>query len=282
MATAVTGKVAGSEQAKAGEAKAGAHAVVGHEEWVAARKDLLAQEKNFLRLREELARARRQMPWERVEKDYLFEGRGGRETLGDLFGGRSQLIVYHFMLAPGWKEGCPGCSYLGDHFDGAIPHIQQRDITFVAISRAPLAEIEEFKKRMGWNFKWVSSNGTDFNFDYGVSFREEDRAKGEEYYNYAVRSMKAEEMPGASVFAKNAAGEVFHTYSTYARGLDMMIGAYQWIDLSPKGRDEGGLKQTMAWVKHHDKYENGHTAEARETNREQSKSSGECCSKEGQ
>jgi predicted dithiol-disulfide oxidoreductase (DUF899 family) len=259
MATAVTGKATGSES------KSGAHAVVSHEEWVAARKDLLAQEKNFLRLREELARARRQLPWERVEKEYVFEGREGKVSLADLFGGRSQLIVYHFMLAPGWKEGCPGCSFLGDHFDGAIPHVQQRDITFVAISRAPLAEIEEFKKRMGWNFKWVSSNGTDFNFDYGVSFREEDRAKGEEYYNYAVRPMKAEEMPGASVFAKNTGGEVFHTYSTYARGLDMMIGAYQWIDLSPKGRDEDGLKQTMAWVKHHDKYEQGASSVKKES-----------------
>jgi predicted dithiol-disulfide oxidoreductase (DUF899 family) len=261
MATAVKGKTGNAGTSTSTGAK---HRVVSPAEWTAARKDLLVQEKTFLRMRDELSRTRQAMPWERVEKNYVFEGRGGKETLADLFDGRSQLIVYHFMLAPGWKEGCPGCSFLGDHFDGAIPHIQARDITFVAISRAPLAEIEVFKKRMGWNFNWVSSFGTDFNFDYGVSFREDARQKGEVEYNYKTMKSKAEEMPGASAFAKDATGNVFHTYSTYARGLDMMIGAYQWIDLSSQGRDEAGLKQGMEWVRHHDKYEHAQTLEARD------------------
>jgi predicted dithiol-disulfide oxidoreductase (DUF899 family) len=267
------GKMATTVATAKGNAK-----VTTQADWLAARNALLRKEKEFDKLRDDLSRQRREMPWERVEKKYVFEGRGGKETLADLFQGRSQLIVYHFMLAPGWKEGCPGCSLLGDHFDGAIPHIQARDIAFVAASRATLPEIEAFKKRMGWKFKWVSSNGTSFNFDYGVSFTDEARAKGEEYYNYKTQKMKAEEMPGLSVFAKDAAGEVFHTYSTYARGLDMLIGAYNFIDLSPKGRDEAGLKQSMEWVRHHDKYEQGQTLEARDSYEErQVKAADSCC-----
>ena len=226
-------------------------------EWVAARKELLKKEKEFTRLRDELSRARRELPWEKVEKKYVFEGPKGKEALAELFEGRSQLIVYHFMLGPGWKEGCPSCSFIADHFDGMRVHLAARDITLLVVSRAPLAEIEAFKKRMGWGFKWVSSNGTDFNMDYQVS-REPGKAADEKVlYNYEMQAFPSEERPGLSVFYKDAAGEVFHTYSTYARGLDILLGAYNFIDLTPKGRNEEGLKNTMAWVRHHDKYGEG-------------------------
>jgi len=226
-------------------------------EWVAARKELLEKEKEFTRLRDELSRARRELPWEKVEKQYVFEGPKGKETLAELFGGRSQLIVYHFMLGPGWKEGCPSCSFIADHFDGMRVHLAARDITLVAVSRAPLAEIEVFKKRMGWGFKWVSSHGTDFNLDYQVSREPGKTAEEKVLYNYEMQAFPSEERPGLSVFHKDAAGEVFHTYSTYARGLDILVGAYNFIDLTPTGRNEEGLKNTMAWVRHHDKYGEG-------------------------
>jgi predicted dithiol-disulfide oxidoreductase (DUF899 family) len=231
------------------------HKVVSREEWLAAREAHLAKEKDFTRLRDELSRQRRELPWVRVEKRYVFDGPGGTETLADLFGGRSQLIVYHFMFGPGWEQGCPSCSFLSDHIDGALVHLAHRDVTLVAVSRAPLSQIEAFKKRMGWRFKWVSSSGNDFNFDYHVSFTKEEMAKGKVYYNYAMQEFDSEEAPGTSVFSKDGTGAVFHTYSSYARGLDMLVGAYNYLDLVPKGRDEAELPWTMAWVRHHDRYD---------------------------
>jgi predicted dithiol-disulfide oxidoreductase (DUF899 family) len=232
-----------------------AHKIVPHDEWVAARKAHLAEEKAFTRARDALSRKRRELPWETVEKAYVFEGPSGKETLADLFGGKGQLIVYHFMLGPDWEEGCPSCSLLADHFDGAVIHLAQRDVSFVVVSRAPLEQIERFKRRMGWRFKWVSSFGSDFNFDYQVSATPQEKASGEALYNYEVTTFPSDERPGASVFCKNPAGKVFHTYSSYGRGLDMLIGAYNFLDLAPKGRDEAGLRYGMAWVRHHDKYE---------------------------
>jgi predicted dithiol-disulfide oxidoreductase (DUF899 family) len=231
------------------------HQVVSHDEWIAARKAHLADEKAFTRARDALSRKRRELPWEKVQKNYAFEGPNGKETLAGLFGGKSQLIVYHFMLGPDWEEGCPSCSLLADHFDGSVVHLAQRDVAFVVVSRAPLDKIEKFKRRMGWHFKWVSSFGTDFNFDYQVSATPEEKAKGVVNYNYAVTEFPSDERPGTSVFCKNAVGEVFHTYSSYGRGLDLLIGAYNFLDISPKGRDEEGLRYGMAWVRHHDKYE---------------------------
>ena len=237
--------------------------VVSHAEWEAARKELLRKEKEFSRLRDELSRKRREMPWEKVEKNYVFEGPAGKTSLADLFGNHSQLVVYHFMFGPGWKEGCPSCSFLGDGFDGARIHLAHRDTSFAAISRATMPEIAAFKKRMGWQFPWVSSNGTDFNYDYHVSFTKEQHAKGKVEYNYDMTEFPSEEAPGASVFFKNDAGEIFHTYSTYARGLDPMLVTYQWLDLTPKGRDEASLAHTMAWVRHHDKYDDGYNVDAK-------------------
>jgi predicted dithiol-disulfide oxidoreductase (DUF899 family) len=229
------------------------HKIVSQGEWLAARKALLAKEKAFSRQRDKLARERRALPWVKVDKGYVFDAPEGKLSLARLFGARSQLIVYHFMLGPGWEAGCKSCSYLADHFDGAVPHLAARDVGFVAVSRAPLAEIEKFRKRMGWRFPWVSSHGNDFNYDFHVSFRKRDMGKQVEY-NYALGEGRMEELPGASAFYKDAQGGVFHTYSTYARGLDMMIGAYNWLDIAPRGRDEDKLEFTMSWVRHHDKY----------------------------
>jgi len=233
------------------------HKVVSHNEWIAARKAYLAEEKAFSRARDALSRKRRELPWEKVEKNYIFDTPAGKQSLADLFGGKSQLIIYHFMLGPGWEAGCPSCSYLADHFDGAVVHLAQRDVSFVVVSRAPLSEIEAFKRRMGWRFKWVSSFGSEFNPDYQVSVTPQEKAGGGKVmYNYEfIDSFPSEERPGASVFYKNAAGEIFHTYSTYGRGLDMLIGTYHFLDLAPKGRDEEGLAWSMAWVRHHDRYE---------------------------
>jgi predicted dithiol-disulfide oxidoreductase (DUF899 family) len=228
--------------------------LVSHQEWLAARKQLLVKEKQLTRLRDELSRQRRELPSELVEKRYEFDGPNGKETLADLFDGRSQLIVYHFMFGPGWKEGCPSCSFVADTFDGILPHIEQRDTTLVAISRATIAEINAFKQRMGWHFKWVSSNANGFNHDYGVSFSKEEMAKGKVPYNYTMMEFPSEEAPGASVFYKNEAGEIVHTYSTYSRGLDSALTAYTYLDMTPKGRDEAGLPFEMAWVRHHDRY----------------------------
>lgn len=231
------------------------HKIVSHDEWIAARKAHLADEKAFTRARDALSRKRRELPWEKVEKSYVFEGPNGRETLAELFGGRNQLIVYHFMMGPDWVEGCPSCSLLADHFDGLVIHLAQRDVTFVVVSRAPLAQIETFKRRMGWNFKWVSSFGSDFNFDYQVSATPEEKVKGVANYNYEVTEFPSDERPGISCFYKSADGQVFHTYSSYGRGLDLLIGAYNFLDIAPKGRDEEGLAYGMAWVRHHDRYE---------------------------
>lgn len=252
-------------------------AVVSPAEWVAARKELLRKEKEFTRLRDELSRQRRALPWERVEKQYIFDGPRGKETLSDLFGGRSQLMVYHFMFGPGWKEGCPSCSFLADTFDGAALHLAHRDVTFMAISRATLPEIEAFRTRMGWRFKWVSSFGSEFNHDYQASFSKEQTAQGKVYYNYEMTEFPSEEGPGATVFYKNPAGEIFHTYSTYARGLDAMVGTYNWLDLAPKGRDEDGLAFTMAWVRHHDRYE-GQVVDPKQLYIQPAKSEASCCS----
>jgi predicted dithiol-disulfide oxidoreductase (DUF899 family) len=232
--------------------------VVSHEDWLAARKEFLAKEKEFTRLRDQLSRQRRELPWEQVEKEYVFDGPNGKETLADLFAGRSQLIVYHFMFGPGWNAGCPSCSYLADHFDGPSIHLANRDVALAVISRAPLAEIDAFKRRMGWKFHWVSSFGTDFNYDYHVSFTPEEQAKGKVNYNYELTEFPSEEGPGLSVFCKDADGRIFHTYSSYARGLDIFVGAYNFLDHAPKGRDEDGLAHTMAWVRHHDRYDPGY------------------------
>ena len=230
------------------------HKIVSQAEWVAARKDLLAKEKEFTRQRDAISAERRKLPWVKVEKNYVFDSPAGKKTLADLFGAKSQLIVYHFMLGPGWAEGCPSCSYLGDHFDGSLVHLAHRDVAFTAVSRAPIAEIQAFQKRMGWKFPWASSFETDFNFDYHVSFAQDEFASGKVYYNYTETKFPSEEAPGLSVFQKDGAGAVFHTYSTYGRGLDIFLGAYNFLDHVPKGRDEEGLKNTMAWVRHHDKY----------------------------
>jgi predicted dithiol-disulfide oxidoreductase (DUF899 family) len=232
------------------------HKVVSHDEWIAARKAHLAEEKAFSRARDALSRKRRELPWEKVEKKYVFDTPDGKQSLADLFGGKSQLIIYHFMLGPGWEAGCPSCSYLADHFDGAVIHLAQRDVSFVVVSRAPLSEIEAFKRRMGWRFKWVSSFGSDFNPDYQVSVTPQEKAGGKVMYNFEfIENFPSEERPGASAFYKNRKGEVFHTYSTYGRGLDILIGTYNFLDLAPKGRDEEGLAWSMAWVRHHDRYE---------------------------
>jgi predicted dithiol-disulfide oxidoreductase (DUF899 family) len=257
--------------------------VVSHDEWLAARSEFLTKEKEFTRLRDELSRQRRTLPWEKVEKRYefdstKFDGTKGKVTLADLFSGRSQLIVYHFMLGPGWQEGCRSCSYLADHFDGSTIHLANRDTTLAVVSRAPLAEIEAFKKRMGWKFQWVSSFGSDFNFDYHVSFAPEERASGKVEYNYALEEFPSEEAPGASVFAKDAAGEVFHTYSSYARGLDILVGAYNFLDLVPKGRDEDGLAFSMSWVRHHDRYAEGYFVDPAQKYEQPKSSAGSCCS----
>ena len=230
------------------------HKVVSRDEWLAARKAHLANEKALTKARDQLSAERRALPWVRVDKDYVFDSPSGKKTLGDLFGARSQLIVYHFMLGPDWGEGCPSCSYLADHFDGAALHLAHRDVTLLAVSRAPLPEIEAYKKRMGWGFKWVSSYGNDFNYDFHVSFRPEE-AEGQVYYNYEMGDFESDEMPGLSVFTRDASGDIFHTYSAYARGLDILAGAYNFLDLVPKGRDEGELPWTMAWVRRHDEYE---------------------------
>src|SRR5262245_27906740 len=241
------------------------HRIVSRDEWLAARKAHLAREKEFTRLRDRLSAERRALPWVKVEKPYAFDGPEGKETLADLFAGRSQLIVYHFMLGPEWQEGCKSCSVLAEHIDGSVIHLAHRDVTLVVVSRAPLAKIAAFKKRMGWRFKWVSSYGSDFNSDYHVSFTQDDVAKGETYYNYALRESPSEgEAPGVSVFYKDGAGDIFHTYSAYARGLDMLVGAYNYLDLVPKGRDEDGLAFTMAWVRHHDRYSDDYSVDPKE------------------
>ena len=228
--------------------------IVSRDEWLAARKALLAREKAHTREGDALSADRRRLPMVKVETSYMFDTADGRRSLADLFEGRSQLIVYHFMMGPGWAEGCPSCSFLMDHLDGALPHLANRDVTLVAVSRAPLAEIDAFKRRMGWQFPWVSSYGTAFNRDFHVSFTKDEVASGKMHYNYVEQLFPSEEGPGFSVFVTNAQGDIFHTYSTYGRGGESVLGTYHLLDLVPKGRDEDGLPFPMAWVRHHDRY----------------------------
>jgi predicted dithiol-disulfide oxidoreductase (DUF899 family) len=234
---------------------------VSRDEWLAARKHHLDKEKEFTRLRDQVSAERRNLPWVQVDKPYVFDGPNGKESLADLFDGRSQLIVYHFMLGPGWKEGCPSCSFLVDHIDGALAHLAARDVTFVVVSRAPLTEIRPFQQRMGWRFKWVSSHSSDFNYDFHATT---DEAVAPVEYNYRDKATLEQlghtyhvkgEQPGASVFLRDG-DRVYHTYSTYGRGLDLLVGAYNYLDLVPKGRDEDAFGFTMEWVRHHDRYDN--------------------------
>lgn len=238
------------------------HPVVARDRWIAERRALLAREKELTRLSDQIARERRALPWVRVEKNYVFDTLEGPRTLAELFEGRRQLIVQHFMFAPGWEQGCKSCSYMADHIDGMNVHLSQRDVTLRVVSRAPLAEIERFRQRMGWQFKWASSHANDFNHDFGVSFTQEEMATGEVYYNYVMQSFPQEEAPGVSVFYKNDVGDVFHTYSRYGRGVEVMMGTYNLLDLTPKGRDEEGLSYPMEWVRHHDRYETASPAKA--------------------
>lgn len=255
--------------------------VVSHSEWIEARKQFLAKEKEFTHLRDELSRQRRELPWEKVEKDYVFDGPRGKEKLADLFDGRSQLVIYHFMLGPGWAAGCPSCSYISDQYDAMTIHLAHRDVTLAVVSRAPFGEIEAFKKRMGWRFHWVSSFATEFNYDYHVSATAAEKQSGTADYNYAVTQFPSDERPGASVFYKDGEGQIYHTYSTYARGLDILVGTYNFLDLVPKGRDEEGLAHTMAWVRHHDKYDGGYFVDpAAHWEQPKATAEGSCCSGE--
>ena len=239
------------------ETHLGNHPVVSQTKWLEARKELLVKEKEFTRLRDRLSQQRRELPWVKVDKEYIFDGPNGKERLTELFAGRSQLIVYHFMFAPDWDAGCPHCSFWADDFNDIIVHLNHRDVTMIAVSRAPLKKLEAFKKRMGWSFKWVSSAESDFNFDYHVSFRPEELANKKVFYNFSLHDdIDSSEREGVSVFYKDQAGNVFHTYSAQARGIDMLNAAYHYLDLVPKGRDEDKLEFTQAWVRYHDKYEN--------------------------
>jgi predicted dithiol-disulfide oxidoreductase (DUF899 family) len=249
--------------------------VVSKEEWLQARLEHLAAEKEFTRRRDDLSRQRRELPWVRVEKDYVFEGPNGPATLADLFDCRSQLIIYHFMLGPNWEEGCKSCSFLSDHFDATRIHLAHRDVTLAVVSQAPMPRIQTFQNRMGWRFPWVSAFETSFQSDYGVHFAKEELA-GEVTYNYGKTRFGLEEAPGLSVFYKDEAGELFHTYSTYARGLDSLIGTYQFLDLVPKGRDEDGLEFTMSWVRHHDRYDGDYVLDPAATY-EKPRETGACC-----
>jgi len=239
------------------------HRIVSGEEWIAERKALLAREKELTHLRDQIASERRALPWVCVDKNYVFDAPEGRRALAELFDGRRQLVVQHFMLAPGWEQGCPSCSFMADHTDGVTVHLAHRDVTFVAISRAPLPEIERFRRRMGWQFRWVSSHGTDFNYDFGVSFTPEEVAKGELNYNFGKWPHAYDEWPGVSVFFKNDANEVFHTYSTYGRGVEVMMHTYNMLDLTPKGRDERNVEYKMEWIRHHDRYDPAPTVKTR-------------------
>jgi predicted dithiol-disulfide oxidoreductase (DUF899 family) len=230
------------------------HTIVPHAQWIDVRKQLLVKEKEFTRARDELSQLRRSLPWERVDKDYVFEGPDGRVTLAELFAGKSQLVIYHFMFSPEWDEGCPHCWFWADHYDGMGVHLNHRDVSFVVVSRAPLAKIESFKKRMGWRFRWVSSFQNDFNYHYQASFTPEEIQSGAVFYNYEKSAMNIADREGISVFYKDESGTVFHTYSCYARGIDMVNSTYQFLDLVPKGRDENP-EAPQDWVRYHDRYE---------------------------
>jgi predicted dithiol-disulfide oxidoreductase (DUF899 family) len=228
------------------------HKIVSENEWIEARKQLLVKEKEFTRLRDQLSQQLRNLPWKAVDKEYVFEGPNGKQTLPELFDGRSQLIVYHFMFDPSWEGGCPHCSFWADNFNGIITHLNQRDVTMIAVSRAPYSKLAAYKKRMDWDFKWVSSSDTDFNFDYHVSFKSEELTKKKAFYNFTIQDSLDSEREGVSVFYKDPTGNVFHTYSTYARGIDIVNTAYNYLDMAPKGRDESG--QGQFWVRRHDEY----------------------------
>lgn len=228
--------------------------IVSREDWLEARRAFLAEEKAFTKQRDALSAKRRELPWVKVDKDYAFDTKAGRKTLAELFEDRSQLLMYHFMLGPDWKQGCKSCSFWADSFDGIDVHLAQRDVTFLAMSRAPLEKLESFRARMGWSFDWVSSAPSDFNVDYHVSFDPAQLAAGEAEYNYKPLGFEMDELTGISAFYRSDKGEVFHTYSTYGRGVDLMNTAYNYLDLTPKGRDEGALDNTMAWLRHHDAY----------------------------
>ena len=232
--------------------------IVTRDEWVAARKELLVKEKAMTHAQDALGAERRKLPMVKVDKAYVFDSPSGRKTLAELFDGRSQLMIYHFMMGPDWAEGCPSCSFLADNIDGSVVHLAHRDVTLIAVSRAPLANIEAFRQRMGWKFTWASSFDNDFNRDYGVSFTEEELASGRAFYNFEPLRYPLDEAPGLSVFVKSDTGEVFHTYSTYARGGEALIGTYHYLDFAPKGRDEEGLAFTMAWLRHHDRYDDNY------------------------
>ena len=238
------------------------HTVVSREEWAKARKQLLGKEKKLTHERDALAAERRALPWVKVEKNYVFDSSSGKKTLAELFDGRSQLIIYHFMFGPDWQEGCPSCSFLMDHTDPTLVHLAQRDVSFAVVSHAPISKIEPFKKRMGWHFPGVSAFGTDFNHDFHVSFSPEDQAKGKVEYNFAMVEFPSTEAPGISVFYQDKNGNIFHTYSAYARGTETAVTTYNYLDLVPKGRDEDNLPFTMAWVRHHDRYDSGFLADA--------------------
>jgi predicted dithiol-disulfide oxidoreductase (DUF899 family) len=232
------------------------HQIVSREEWIAARKQLLKKEKELTKLRDKLSAERRELPWVKVEKEYVFDTTEGKKTLAELFDGRSQLIIQHFMFGPDWEAGCVGCSFGADHVDAAYMHLKHHDVTYVAIARAPLATLEAYRKRMGWRFPFVSSYGSDFNYDFNVSFTKDDLAKGKVYYNYEMTEASIDELPGASVFYKDEKGDVYHTYSSYARGGEEVLGAYMLLDMTPKGRNETGPNYNlMDWVRRHDEYE---------------------------
>jgi predicted dithiol-disulfide oxidoreductase (DUF899 family) len=236
--------------------------IVSREEWLAARKKLLAKEKQLTRQRDALAAERRQLPWVKVDKNYVFDGPNGKATLADLFDGKSQLIIYLLMFGPDWQEACPSCSFNMDHTDGALVHLTQRDVSFAAISRAPYPKLAAFKKRMGWRFNWVSSNGNDFNRDYHVLFTKEELATGKVNHNFNLEAFPGTDAPGFSVFYKDHNGEIFHTYSAYARGTETTMNTYNYLDLVPKGRAEDALSFTMSWLRHHDRYDTGYLADA--------------------
>ena len=236
--------------------------IVSRDQWLAERRKLLAREKELTHLGDQIAAERRALPWVRMDKDYVFDTPQGPRRLADFFDGRHQLVLQHFMLAPGWEQGCKSCSYMADHLDGMAIHLAHRDIALLVVSRAPLADLQRFRERMGWKFNWASSHRNDFNRDFHVSFEPEDRQGGEVYYNFHMTAFPLTEAPGISVFYKDDAGGVFHTYSTFGRGVEVMMGTYNLVDLTPKGRDEAGLEYTMAWVRHHDRYEDAPAAAA--------------------
>jgi predicted dithiol-disulfide oxidoreductase (DUF899 family) len=253
--------------------------VVSRGEWLAARCAHLAKEKELTRATDELHRQRRELPWMKVEKEYVFEGPNGKEKLSDLFGQNSQLIVNHFMFGPDWKEGCVGCSFGADHVDGMLVHLKNHDVSYVSVSRAPLDKIEAFKNRMGWHFKWVSSFNSDFNYDYNVSFNKEDAAKGKIFYNFEMQDFVSEELSGLSMFYKDEAGDIFHTYSCYARGDEKRVTTYMLLDMTPKGRNETDRGNLSDWVRHHDKYGAGGYVDS--TGRyQEAKTSQKCCHEE--